>query len=375
MTRTKAARVRRRPHVRPLGWVVATALVAITLLPVAMVEGVAASQGTPTPVAAGEAEVEVDPTPTPTPQATPTPTPSPTPAATPTPQPTPTPTPAPIPTTPVGYWEGTVVLADETETRVAISLEACATPGVSCGEITLPEADGVGCSYDLQHVDPDDEDVFLPAEPPLADDQLVYEVGSSCVDCSDSWLDGTTIYLRPTSDGGIEVTPVMSLDLVPIFSLAPATRPAPQPTMDFSLDTTTLVRGQPLTVAVAGFLFAFVLIESDAGAAVPLGPVDLDETGSGTLVAPIPRDAPLGPATLLAEGAGRDHCEGGVQVRVTIVSGPGIDTALPTPPATDTVVGDAAFGSDAWRILFVGFAALVAGVLVLGSHRAARSRR
>jgi hypothetical protein len=274
----------------------------------------------------------------------------------------------------VGYWEGTVGAGEDPNTRVGILLEACG-PGESCGEITLRDADGVGCSYDLWHVDPDDEGVFLPADPPLADDQVVYEVGTSCIDCSDSWINSTTIYLRPTSDGGVEVTPVMSLDLVPIFSLAPASRPAPQPTMAVSVDTTTLVRGRHLTVTVAGFLFAFVLIESHAGGDVPLGSVDLDERGSGTLTALIPRDAPLGRADLFAEGTGRDRCEGGVVVEVTVVSGPGSATALPTPPATDTATSSAARGSDAWRLVLVGCAGLLAGMLVLGSHPAARRRR
>jgi hypothetical protein len=167
------------------------------------------------------------------------------------------------------------------------------------------------------------------------DDQLVYLVGTSCVDCAESWLDGTTLYLRPTSDGGVEVTPIEFLDLVPIFSLAPTSPPPPQPTPAMTVDTTTLVRGQPLTVTVTAFLSAFVLIESDGGE-IPLGPVDLDETGSGTLVAPVPRDAPLGPANLIAEGVGRDRCEDGALIRVTVVSGPGSATAFPSPPATDT---------------------------------------
>ena len=217
---------RQRLHVHLLGWIAAAALVAIALLPSALLDEVSASHGRPAPIAAGNPQVEADPSPTPTEQAAPTPTPSPTPEATATSQPTPTPTPAPTPTGLVGYWEGTVVVGDATDTRVAISLEACGPQGGSCGEITLLDADGVGCSYDLRHVEPDDEGVFLPAEPPLADDQLVYEVGSSCVDCSDSWLDGTTIYVRPMSDGGVEVTPIDLLDLVPIFSLTPASRPA-----------------------------------------------------------------------------------------------------------------------------------------------------
>ena len=176
------------------------------------------------------------------------------------------------------------------------------------------------------------------------------------------------------SDGGLEVTPVMVLDLVPIFSLAPASRPAPQPTMDVMVDTTTLVRGQQVTVTVTGFLFAFVLIESDAGGDFALGPVDLDEQGFGTLVAPIPGDAPLGRADLFAEGSGRDRCEGGAVLRVTVVSGPG-GAPEPTLPPTDAANSSAAPGPDSWRLVLVGLAALIASILVLRSHPAARRRR
>jgi hypothetical protein len=375
---------RRTSRVRLLGWIGAATLVTIGLLNGTTVEGVLASAGGPPAFEGRTLQVDADPTPTPTPEATPTPSPMPTPEATPTPTPSPTseatptpqptPTPTPTPTGLVGYWEGTVVVGDDPPTRVGIFLETCGTSGRSCGEITILDGDGAGCSYDLRPVDPDDEGVFLPAEPPLADDQLVYEVSSSCIDCSASWLDSTTIYLRPSSDGGIEATPVMWLDLVPIFSLAPASRPAPQP-MAVAVDTTTLVRGRQLTVTVTGFLSAFVLIESDAVGDVPLGPVDLDERGSGTLVVPIPHDAPLGRANLLAEGIGRDRCEGGAVVRVTVVSGPGSATALPTPPATDTATSSAAHGSDAWRLIVVGLAALVSGILVLRPRRAARDRR
>jgi len=274
----------------------------------------------------------------------------------------------------VGYWEGTVVVGDDPHSRVSIFLEACGPNGRSCGEIAFLDEDGVGCSYSLDQIDPNDEWVFLPAEPPLADDQGVYEVGTSCVDCFDQWIDGTRwIYLRPMSDGDLEVTPVESLDLVPIFSLAPASRPAPQPTMDVMLDTTTLVRGQQLTVTVSGFLSAYVLIEAAAHGMVLLGPVDLDEQGSGTLVAPIPGDAPLGRGVLIAEGVGFDLCEGGAALNVRIVSGPG-GAPEPTLPPTDAATSSAAPGSDAWRIVLVGLAALIANILVLESHPTARSR-
>ena len=372
---------------RLLGWIGAAAFVAIGLLNGTTVEGVLASAGGPPAFEGRSLQVDADPTPTPTPEATPTPSPTPTPSAaptptpsptseaTPTPQPTPTPTPAPTPTGLVGYWEGTVVVGDDAPIRVGILLESCGTSGRSCGEITVLDGDEAGCSYDLRQLDPDDEGVFLPAEPPLAEDQLVYEVGSSCVDCSGSWLDGTRIYLRPTGDGGVEFTPVEWLDLVPIFSLVPASRPAPQPTMAVEVDTTTLVRGRELTVTVTGFLFAFVLIESRAGGDVPLGPVGLDEQGSGTLVATIPRDAPLGRADLFAEGTGLDRCEGGAVVRVTIVSAPGSATALPTPPETDTAASSAARLSDAWHLVLVACAGLIAGMYALRSHPTARSRR
>ena len=370
-------------RVRLLGWIGASTLVTIGLLNGTTVEGVFASAGGPPAFDGRTVQVDADPTPTPTPEATPTPTPTPTPEATPTPNPSPTPeasptpqpTPTPTPAGLVGYWEGTAVVGDDSPTRVGLFLESCGSSGQSCGEITVLDGEGHGCSYDLRPVDPDDEGVFLPAEPPLADDQLVYEVSSSCIDCSVSWLDGTTIYLRPMSDGSIEVTPVEWLDLVPIFSLAPASRPAPLPTMAVAVDTPTLVRGRQLTVTVAGFLSAFVTIESDGGGYVALGFVDLDERGSGTLVAPIPRDAPLGRADLFADGLGLDRCEGGAVVKVTIVSGPGSATALPTPPATDTATSSPAQGSDAWRLVLVCLAALIAGTLVLRAQPTANSRR
>ena len=387
MKRTSAARRRQRPHLRTLGWWGAAALLAIGLLPGAVVGGAAASNGPPTPVAGGHPQAEADPTPTPTPtptpeatptptptpQATPTPTPSPTPEPTPTPDPTPTPTPAPTPTAPFGYWEGTAIVGDEA-TGVAITLGTCADG--PCGEITLPEGHGVGCSYNLWRIDPDDEGVFLPAEPPLAEDQLVYEVGSGCIDCSDTWLDSTTIYVRPLSDGSLEVTPVDWLDLVPIFSLAPAPLPTPQAAMDVSVDTTTLVRGQPVTVTVSGFLAVFVYLEQSTAQEVPLGPVDLDERGSGTLVARVPGDAPLGQAEVFADGVGLDRCENGAIVRVTVVAAPGSnDAALPTPPATDTATRSAAHRTEAWRTVLTGLAALVAGILVLVSRPGRTPRR
>ena len=199
-----------RSRRRLLSWIAAAVLVALALLPGTLVEGVSAGRATPSPSAAGIPQVDVDPTPTPsptpvatptptptpTPESTPTPTPTPTPESTPTPQPTPTPTPALPPTGLVGYWEGTVVVGDDPHTRVAIFLEACGPNGRSCGEIAFLDEDGVGCSYSLDQIDPNDEWVFLPAEPPLADDQLVYEVGSSCVDCS-----GTGSTVRRSTSG------------------------------------------------------------------------------------------------------------------------------------------------------------------------------
>ena len=365
----------------PVGRIGVAALLAIGLLPGA----VSASNGTLDPLAAGDPQVEADPTPTPettpsptpspTPEPTPTPTPSPTPQSTPSPTPSPTPAPAPTPTDLVGYWEGTVAVGDHPPARVAISLGACDPDLGRCGEISLPEGDGIGCSYDLWRVDPDDEFVFLPAEPPLADDQLVYEVGASCVDCSGSWLDSTTIYVRPTSDGGIEITPVESLDLVPIFSLTPASPPAPHATMDAMVDPTTLVRGQHVAVSVSGFLWAFVLLESDAGGDVPLGPVDLDEEGSGTLVATVPPDARLGPGNVFVDGVGRDRCENGVLVRINVVSGPGSATALPTPPETDIAASSTAPESGSWRLVIIGLSGLVAAALVLRFSRPARTPR
>ena len=97
MDARQAGSLRQGSRIRLLGWLAAAVLVAIALLPGAIVDGVFASGGRPAPLAAGNPQMEEDPTPTPTPESSPTPTPesSPTPEATPTPTPAPTPTPTP----------------------------------------------------------------------------------------------------------------------------------------------------------------------------------------------------------------------------------------------------------------------------------------
>ena len=49
--------------------------------------------------------------------------------------------------------------------------------------------------------------------------------------------------------------------------------------------------------------------------------------------------------------------------------------ALPTLPPTDAAIGSAVVGSDAWRLVLVGLAAIVVGGLVLGSRLTAPGRR
>ena len=49
--------------------------------------------------------------------------------------------------------------------------------------------------------------------------------------------------------------------------------------------------------------------------------------------------------------------------------------ALPTLPPTHAATGSAAPGPDSWRLVLVGLAALIASILVLRSHPAARNRR
>ena len=49
--------------------------------------------------------------------------------------------------------------------------------------------------------------------------------------------------------------------------------------------------------------------------------------------------------------------------------------AQPTLPQTDTATRYAAPESDAWRIVLVGLASLIAGALVFGSRPAAPGRR
>jgi hypothetical protein len=50
-------------------------------------------------------------------------------------------------------------------------------------------------------------------------------------------------------------------------------------------------------------------------------------------------------------------------------------SALPTLPPTHAATSSAAPGSDAWRLVLVGLAALIASILVHRSHPAAQSRR
>ena len=51
-----------------------------------------------------------------------------------------------------------------------------------------------------------------------------------------------------------------------------------------------------------------------------------------------------------------------------------VGAALPTLPPTDAATGSAAPGSEAWRLVLVGLAALIAGILVVRPRPAARSR-
>ena len=91
-----------RSRIRTLGWFAAAALVALALLPGAIVEGASAAGAPATPIAAAgqqaEATLTPEATPTPTPETSPTPDPTPTPEATPTPTPTPEPSPTPAAT-------------------------------------------------------------------------------------------------------------------------------------------------------------------------------------------------------------------------------------------------------------------------------------
>jgi hypothetical protein len=63
----------------------------------------------------------------------------------------------------------------------------------------------------------------------------------------------------------------------------------------------------------------------------------------------------------------------------TFVNVPAVDvggaTALPTLPPTDAAPGSAVVGSDAWRLVLVGFAAIVVGALVREPKRTGSRRR
>jgi hypothetical protein len=386
---------------RLLSWFAAAVLVALALLPGTLVEGVSAGRATPSPSAASNQQVDSDPTPTP--ESTPTPTPTPTPESTPTPQATPTPTPAMTPTP-----------TPEKETFAQITaltfIDPDGDPTTNNGHVFDDRWDFEGefGAAEVHFAVPYSDwlesavwDISYTADTPIVITALPGEGYTqrdvSCVASPNpnGWqVDGTSVsWLAPTTGG----EPV---------SLHCAFTQAPSPT--------------PIEEAV-GAINAYPVLDQDGDAtthddwlqlpswefAADFGPAQIDvahpvadELGVAWWYITFRNNTPIEITELVPDGyrlaevqcgwapdeetierlplkrrgnsvswnafVGTSNYHDFWCTFVNVVEG---TTALPTLPPTDAAAGSAVVGSDAWRLVLVGFAAIVVGALVRGPQR------
>jgi hypothetical protein len=287
-----------------------------------------------------------------------------------------------------GTWAGTITGDDNVPLRMTVAFEEGSGWG-DWGQIVIRDEAGIGCTYVLTYVSPEwwDEwwvDFGLP-EP--EDGELVYSVEDACYDCYRHWIELSMVFVRPTDDGDIEVTPFW-FERDPSVTLGPGDPPPAVPAGSLVVDSTTVERGQKLTVTVSSY-FAWGISISWFVAGddewdgdwqeLYLGDVDTDADGNGTFAVTVPLGVPDGPAVIAADGWTRyGYCEGLASAMITVAGGPTpapAASALPTLPPTDAATRSAVLGSDQWRLVLVGLAALVVGVLIAGSPRTTPRRR
>jgi hypothetical protein len=270
---------------------------------------------------------------------------------------------------------------------VTVSLEVGTDGGYDWGQIDLRDEAGIGCTHGLSYMTPEEwrewrewwEDYEIL--PPAAEGELVYQVDIGCYDCYDRWIALRMVFIRVTDQGDLEVTP-FSWERHPSFTLAPGDPPPAEPEGQLVIDPMTVARGQKLTVAVSSFVANAIKISwfyPGGWDELYLADVDTGADGSGTFVVTVPLDVPDGPATILAEGRpAYNYCDGWITEDITVAGGPTpapAASARPTLPPTDAASGSAVVGWDWWRLVLVGLAALVVGVLIAGSPRATSRRR
>lgn len=402
---------------RLLSWIAAAALVALALLPGTLVEGVSAGRATPSPSAASNPQVDADPTPTPTPSPTPESTPTPTPTPTPEPAPTPTPTPAVTPTpspTPTLFTEliSARKIIDADGNLDTGDDRTFANEG---WEFVLELTDATTDGDSSQFTDPfgrvrwevsfgRDSGSATLTEVPQEGFELV---GIACIETGDA---GDTY---PGVRDGNSVTFELDLPNGHIgcdFFNTPTT-PTPieeavgainaYPVLDEDGDATTQDDWLQLTSweFVADFGTAQIdvahPVSDDLGVAwwyitfrnnTPIEITELVPDGYRLMDVqcgwapdeetierlPLKRDGNSVSWTAVVRNSNyHDFWCTFVNVPTADVGGA---TALPTLPPTDAATGSAVVGSDAWRLVLVGFAAIVVGALVRGPQRTTARR-
>jgi hypothetical protein len=241
---------------------------------------------------------------------------------------------------------------------VSVTLVDCASGwGNSCGEIKFIDETGDGCTFPVHWHSREDaaERLWLPADPPLEDGQLVYEVDFGCFECNDEWLSGTVLYVRLTPDGALELTPEWT-DVWPRFVLAPSSPRDPEPPYSLRVEPTTLHRGDKVSIAVTGAESAFVSLAGHEVNYKDIGEIPVDSHGAGTLVTTMPAWAPTGTAEFAVDGRFlNSYCGIEDYMAITVVE---IDATL---PPTDSGVSP----GNPTRAPFAGGLLLVIGLLAV----------
>jgi hypothetical protein len=399
-----AGSLRSRIHV--FGWLAATALVALALLPASLVEGVSASRATPSPIEAGNPQVEADPTPTPspTPGATPTPTPSPTPESTPTPTPSPTPESTPTPTaTPAVFGaEITAQKVIDTDANVDTWVDQFSGEGwefeLALTDGTVDEASPITGSSGVASwaVTLGPGGATATVTEVVQEDFQLLEVR-----CFVSAGGGTELGVRDGNSVTFEVDdPGAKYQCY--FINAPGT-PIPNSRfvdigvgkeidIDGDLDTVDDREQPPSWEFEAAFQDNVKVLAADpdtdswsishTGDSTRVVVTEVPQVGYRILTAfCIDADDALGPEipttldgnSLSFEVSGSDPNNFARAFSCYFINTPVVG-ALSTLPPTHAATSSAAPGSDSWRLVLVGLAALIASTLVVRPRPAARSR-
>ena len=244
-----------------------------------------------------------------------------------------TPTPGTMPSGLQGSWAGTITIGNDADQPFTMTLVECERGFEPCGEITFRDETGVGCTFPLDFINPESMPVGMP---PPQDDQIVYFVGMVCLECDDLWLGSTYLYVRQVDGGSIEISPVWP-EVLPSFTIEPASPPEPDPPYSFTVDPTTVRIEGTLAISVTGVSEAFVYLGYATGSQ-SLGEVELDEAGSGTLVRELSSEVPVGSAEVLLGGRlYQSYCTFEDFSTINIVGSDAVG-GIPTPPPTDMAV-------------------------------------